>query len=102
MRHRSALVLTALALASGCASRHVETGQASWYGPGFRGNPTASGRRFRPWRRSAAHPSLPFGTVVRVTRADTGEKVRVVIDDRGPYAGGGAAPARAAPRGAST
>lgn len=61
---------------------------ASWYGPGFRGKPTASGVRFRPRRRTAAHKTLPFGTVVKVTRTDTMDSVRVVINDRGPYAGG--------------
>lgn len=72
-----------------CAHRRpVETGKASWYGPGFRGKPTASGERFVPWKRTAAHKTLPFGTVVRVTRLDTGKKVRVVINDRGPYAAG--------------
>lgn len=82
-------MISALLLALGCAARHpVETGKASWYGPGLAGNPTASGEPFRPSRRTAAHKSLPFGTVVKVTRADTGESVRVVINDRGPYAPG--------------
>jgi rare lipoprotein A len=73
-----------------CFARHPpETGMASWYGPGFRGNTTASGETFRPGlRRTAAHPSLPFGTVVKVTRTDTNKSVRVVVNDRGPYAGG--------------
>lgn len=72
-----------------CAARApVQEGMASWYGPGFAGKPTASGEPFRPWRRTAAHRTLPFGTVVRVTRADTGDTVRVVITDRGPYAKG--------------
>jgi len=73
-----------------CAFRQpVETGLASWYGPGFRGNTTASGEIFRPGlRRTAAHPDLPFGTVVEVTRTDTGQSVRVVINDRGPYSDG--------------
>ena len=72
----------------GCAKKPVQTGKASWYGPGFRGNPTASGETFRPRKRTAAHKSLPFGSVVKVTRVDTGESVRVVINDRGPYAAG--------------
>ena len=74
-------------LLTGCASHHTESGVASWYGPGFRGNPTASGERFRPAKRTAAHRTLPFGSVVKVTRVETGETVRVVINDRGPYAG---------------
>jgi rare lipoprotein A len=84
-----ALLLAAILLSTvGCAHRPVHRGQASWYGPGFAGNPTASGERFRPWKRTAAHKSLPFGTVVKVTRTDTGRKVRVVINDRGPYVDG--------------
>ena len=72
-----------------CASRHVEVGEASWYGPGFRGNTTANGETFRPaLKRTAAHPDLPFGTVVKVTRTDTGQTVRVVTNDRGPYVDG--------------
>jgi len=73
---------------SACAHRQVTTGAASWYGPGFAGNPTASGERFRPYKRTAAHKTLPFGTVVRVTRTDTGGRVRVVINDRGPFVEG--------------
>ena len=73
-----------------CAARKpVERGQASWYGPGFRGNTTASGETFRPaLQRTAAHKTLPFGTVVKVTRTDTGQSVRVVITDRGPFTPG--------------
>lgn len=70
-----------------CAPRSVQTGPASWYGQEFRGRPTASGEPFRPARRTAAHRNLPFGTVVRVKRVDTGQTVRVIINDRGPYAG---------------
>jgi rare lipoprotein A len=81
-------LLVSLLLLSACAHRQVQTGQASWYGPGFAGNPTASGERFRPCKRTAAHKTLPFGTVVKVTRTDSGERVRVVINDRGPYVDG--------------
>lgn len=83
-----ALSVFALLFFAGCAHHQVQTGQASWYGPGFAGNPTASGEPFRPYKRTAAHKTLPFGTVVRVTRTDTGERVRVVINDRGPYVSG--------------
>src|SRR4051812_23329368 len=72
----------------GCAHPVYQTGLASWYGASLAGHPTASGEPFRPGRRTAAHPSLPFGTVVKVTRTDTGRSVRVVIDDRGPHAKG--------------
>jgi rare lipoprotein A len=72
-----------------CAHREVlQRGSASWYGAELRGRPTASGERFRPGRRTCAHPTLPFGTVLRVERTDTGYRVRVVVNDRGPYAKG--------------
>lgn len=78
--------MIALLIVLGCGRRHVETGLASWYGAELRGNATASGEPFRPGlRRTAAHKTLPIGTVVKVTRTDTGDSVRVVINDRGPY-----------------
>lgn len=82
------LRLIPLLLVLGCAKSPVETGVASWYGPGFAGRPTASGEPFRPGRRTCAHPTLPFGTVLRVERTDTGQRVRVVVNDRGPYVRG--------------
>ena len=66
----------------------VYTGEASWYGPGFYGNRTASGAIFRPGTMTAAHRSLPFGTRVRVTNLNNGRSQVVVINDRGPFAGG--------------
>ncbi len=71
----------------------IACGEASYYGPGFEGNPTASGEIFNPSAITAAHPSLPFGTLVRVLpkgqkpRSDT-DGVVVRINDRGPYFGG--------------
>lgn len=64
------------------------SGLASWYGAAFAGKPTASGRPFDPDALTAAHRTYAFGTLVRVTRSDTGQQVTVVITDRGPYAGG--------------
>ena len=81
-------ILLLVLLLAGCSSRRVETGNASWYGKEFRGKPTASGEPFRPGKRTAAHKTLPLGTVVVVKRLDTGKKVRVVINDRGPYIDG--------------
>lgn len=66
----------------------VETGDASWYGPGFHGKKTASGERFDKNKLTAAHRTLPFGTKVRVTRRDTGRSVVVRINDRGPFVRG--------------
>ena len=63
------------------------SGYASWYGPGFEGAYSASGERFNSEALTAAHPSLPFGTQIRVTNMDNGESVVVRVNDRGPYAG---------------
>lgn len=60
-------------------------GMASWYGPGFHGNRTASGERFNQYAMTAAHRYLPFGTVVRVTNLNNGRFVEVRINDRGPF-----------------
>lgn len=71
-----------------CAAPIYQTGTASWYGAELAGRPTASGERFRPSRMTAAHPKLPFGTVLRVRRLDNGRAIRVVVNDRGPFTGG--------------
>jgi rare lipoprotein A (peptidoglycan hydrolase) len=63
----------------------VLVGQASWYGPGFVGNPTASGSPYDPERLTCAHKTLPLGTVIRVSRA--GLAVSCLVNDRGPYVG---------------
>ncbi|WP_216904981.1 septal ring lytic transglycosylase RlpA family protein [Synechococcus sp. CCY 9618] len=65
----------------------VTTGRASWYGPGFFGNRTASGEVFRPGTLTAAHRTLPFGTMVRVTNLWNGRSTVVRINDRGPFHG---------------
>lgn len=62
-------------------------GWASWYGPGFDGNASASGERFNQNALTAAHRSLPFGTQVQVTNLDNGRSVTVRINDRGPFVG---------------
>ncbi len=64
----------------------VERGAASWYGPGFVGSPTASGRPYDPERLSCAHKTLPLGTVVHVTSG--GRSTNCLVDDRGPYVDG--------------
>ena len=67
--------------------KSVSQGQASWYGPGFFGNRTASGEVLRPGTLTAAHRSLPFGTQVRVTNIGNGRSAIVRINDRGPFHG---------------
>lgn len=74
------------ALAERERDTYVERGQASWYGPGFHGEETASGAVFDQTELTAAHPKLPFGTEVTVTNLENGRQVKVEINDRGPYA----------------
>ncbi|MCM1982653.1 septal ring lytic transglycosylase RlpA family protein [Lyngbya confervoides] len=62
-----------------------QSGWASWYGPGFHGNLTASGARFNQYALTAAHRTLPFGTQVRVTNLNNGRAVTVTVNDRGPF-----------------
>jgi rare lipoprotein A len=60
------------------------SGTAAWYGRKFNGRRTASGQRFNAGAMTAAHPSLAFGTRVRVTNTSNKRSVVVVINDRGP------------------
>ncbi|WP_230530357.1 septal ring lytic transglycosylase RlpA family protein [Microvirga roseola] len=62
-----------------------QKGKASWYGPGFHGRKTASGERFNSMAMTAAHPSLPFGTRLRVVNEENGRSVIVRVNDRGPF-----------------
>lgn len=63
-------------------------GVASWYGPGFDGKRTASGEHFNQNHLTAAHRTLPFGSIVRVKNLQNGKTVDVRINDRGPFAKG--------------
>jgi rare lipoprotein A len=58
---------------------------ATWYGPGFEGKPTANGETFDPTAFTAALHDVPFNTIVKVTRIDTGAVTTVRVNDRGPY-----------------
>lgn len=62
-------------------------GNASWYGADFHGRSTASGERYNMHDLTAAHPSLPFGTLVWVKNVDNGRSALVRINDRGPFLG---------------
>ncbi len=64
-----------------------QKGMASWYGREFHGRTTASGERFDMNSMTAAHKTLPFGTVVEVRNLKNGKIVRLKINDRGPYKG---------------
>jgi len=64
-----------------------ETGEASWYGEEFQGNETANGEVYDFNGLTAAHPTLPFGTTVRVTNLNNRKRILLRINDRGPYVG---------------
>jgi rare lipoprotein A len=68
--------------------RLIQTGIASWYGPGFQGKPTASGTIYDQNDLTAAHQTLPLGTRVMVTNLNNGNATEVTITDRGPFAKG--------------
>jgi rare lipoprotein A len=98
MRRAAAAVIVSLAAClSACAARtpaasgagaprilETRQGLASYYGKEFNGRITASGVRFDMNAMVAAHPSYPFGTLVRVTNLDNGRSISVRIVDRGP------------------
>jgi peptidoglycan lytic transglycosylase len=101
-RRAAAIVLAAALAGTGCAlvrpllpepppppvEGGVQTGEASWYGPGFHGRRTANGERYDQDALTAAHRTLPFGTRVRVTNLDNGRTVDLRINDRGPFVAG--------------
>ncbi len=67
------------------ADGYDETGMASWYGRDFHGKKTSSGERYDMHGLSAAHPTLPMGTMVRVTNLENGKHIDLRINDRGPF-----------------
>jgi rare lipoprotein A len=91
-RAAASLALAAL-LAAGCAGSRPprahtgarQLGVASWYGPGFHGRTTASGEIYDMHALTAAHPSLPLGTLVEVRNLENDKRVQVRINDRGPH-----------------
>lgn len=80
------LALTPAAVASPhiCAEE-LQRGVASWYGPGFEGSLTTSEEPFDPAGMSAAHPYLPFGTLVKVVNMRNQKSVMVKVNDRGAF-----------------
>jgi rare lipoprotein A len=65
--------------------KYYQTGKASWYGREFQGRKTASGEKFDMNELTAAHRTLPFGSLLEVKNLDTGRTVRVRVNDRGPF-----------------
>jgi rare lipoprotein A len=94
MRRRIALLGLLVVLVYGCASTSapepipdILRGVASWYGEEFAGRTTANGEIFDPSLLTAAHRTLPFGTVLDIVNPKTSQSVRVRVNDRGPYIG---------------
>ena len=89
------ILLAGLLTIQGCMGGYQRTdpvdfgdglqGIASWYGPSFHGKPSASGEPYDMWAMTAAHRTLPFGTMVKVESMETGKAVTVRINDRGPF-----------------
>ena len=68
--------------------KELDRGTASWYGLQFHGRTTANGERYNMYELTAAHKTLPFGTIVNVRSLQSGRTVEVRINDRGPYVDG--------------
>lgn len=66
---------------------YSQTGKASYYSSVLEGKPTASGEPYNGKSYTAAHKTLPFGTMVNVTNLENGKEVIVKINDRGPFTG---------------
>lgn len=86
--HKTAVVTRVPAPMPGRNARPYQVGTASWYGEYFEGRPTASGEPYNMYDLTAAHPSLPLGTFVKVTNLRNRRTVVVRINDRGPIVPG--------------
>ena len=94
-RTRMVVLAAVVVVLGGCSRAAVaptpgrpQSGVASWYGPGFHGQPTSSGAIYDQHALTAAHQKLPLGTRARVTNLDNGKSVEVLVNDRGPFAKG--------------
>ena len=70
---------------SASANPFTQTGIASWYGNNFKGRKMADGHRYDPGDFTAAHRTLPLGTMLRVTALRTGLSIVVRVNNRGPF-----------------
>ena len=79
------LSLTIIPADALAAKAFRQTGTASWYGAWHHGKVTANGEAYDMFAMTAAHKTIPLGSIVKVTRKDTGKSIVVRINDRGPY-----------------
>ena len=82
------VALLCISVLTSCSPKITETGKASYYADKFNGRKTANGETFRNRKKTAAHKTLPFGTIVKVTNLRNGRSVKVRINDRGPFIAG--------------
>lgn len=91
------LLITMTVVLAGCGetsneakteANFVQRGEASFYSDKLEGRPTASGEKFSQSKITAAHRHLPLGTIATVTHNETGQSIKVRINDRGPFAKG--------------
>ncbi|MDR2157729.1 MAG: septal ring lytic transglycosylase RlpA family protein [Holosporaceae bacterium] len=66
--------------------QYAAIGDASWYGYDFHGKPTSTGRKFDKNKLTAAHRTLPLPSVVIVENLENGKKLKLLVNDRGPFA----------------
>jgi len=88
MLHKLTFTILFFILSLGTALGQIQKGKASYYADKFEGKLTASGEKYKHEKLTAAHKSLPFGTIVRVTNIENEKSVEVRINDRGPFVEG--------------
>lgn len=74
-------------VSAGIKAQETQTGMASYYAKKFHGRKTASGERFHKDSLTAAHKTLPFGTIIKVTNLNTGDTLYARVNDRIPHKG---------------
>lgn len=85
----STIFFNSQSLSKGSAiSKYVEIGFASYYSDSFIGKRTASGNVYNQNEMTAAHPSLPFGSKIKVTNLENQKEIVVTVNDRGPFVSG--------------
>ena len=82
------LLIVILCCIASDLNAQVLEGKASYYGKGFHGRKSASGKIYDMYKLTCAHKTLPFGTMLKVTNKKNGKTVTVEVTDRGPYVKG--------------
>ncbi|SMO54229.1 septal ring lytic transglycosylase RlpA family protein [Solitalea koreensis] len=88
MKPKTLIGLLASGLGFTACSTVSQTGKASYYSNEFEGQKTASGDRYESSELTAAHRTLPFGTILHIKNLENGKTVKVIVNDRGPYVAG--------------